>query len=181
MFRFKIVISMLLLVPVGCGKGSGISQYEVDRDTAEFLTTDLLANEFDVIPFSWKVPSDWSEAENDQFSSMAWSVGPTDDAARITMSALSGGSGLEPQFVRWRTQLALPEVALTEVMKSVEDIKLAGATGKWCVYKNSDESILGMIVPHGNKLWTIKFRGSNAIAKQQTAAFRGFCESLKVE
>lgn len=181
MFRFDISIGLLLLILVGCGKGSGIVQYEIEREPAEFLTTELLRDQFDPIPFSWKAPSEWSEAENDQFSVMAWTVGPKEDAARITLSSLSAASGLEAQFVRWRGQLKLPEMAPSEVMNSVEDVTLKDATGKWCAFKNSTESILGMIVPHNDKLWIIKFRGSHEIAEQQTAAFRGFCESLTIE
>ena len=81
----------------------------------------------------------------------------------------------------WRGQLKLPQLTAAEVMKFVEDVKLQGATGKWCEFTNETESILGMIVQHEDKLWIIKFRGSNVTAEKVTDAFRGFCESLKVE
>jgi hypothetical protein len=181
MFRIDILCALVLLIQVGCNRDSGIVHYEVDRESDKVLSTDLLQDQFDPIPFRWKVPAEWAEAENDQFSAMAWSVGPKADPARITVSGLSAASGLEAQIIRWRGQLKLPEMAPAEVMKSVEDVTLPGATGKWCEFKNETESILGMIVPHADKLWIIKFRGSNVTAEKARDAFRGFCESLKVE
>jgi hypothetical protein len=181
MFRFDISCGLLLLTFVGCNKSSGIVQYEAPRESDKVLTTDLLRDQFDPIPFRWKVPAEWTEAENDQFSAIAWTVGSKSDPARITVSGLSAASGLEAQVVRWRGQLNLPEMGVAEVMKSVKDVTLQGATGKWCEFKNDTESILGMIVPHEDKLWIIKFRGENATADKVRDAFRGFCESLKVE
>lgn len=181
MFRFDIICCLLLLISVGCNGDSRILQYEVNREPDKVLTTELLRSQFDPIPFAWKVPSEWADAENDQFSTMAWTAGSKNDAARITVSGLSAASGLEPQIVRWRGQLKLPEMPVSEVMKSVEDVMLEGAAGKFCEFSNDTETIMGMIVPHQSKLWIIKYRSSNALAEKQRTAFRGFCESFKVE
>lgn len=181
MFRFQYLCVLVLLTTVGCNRDSDILQYEVDREPEKVLTTELLRDQFDPIPFSWKVPTEWADAENDQFSTMAWTAGSKNDSARITVSGLSAASGLEAQIVRWRGQLKLPEMDVTEVMKSVEDFTLKGATGKFCEFSNDTETILGMIVPHQTKLWIIKYRSSNALAENQRTAFRGFCESFKVE
>ena len=181
MFRFDIFCVLLLLAQIGCNRNSGIVRYEVDRESDKVMSTDLLREQFDPIPFRWKVPAEWTEAENDQFSAIAWTVGSKKNPARITVSGLSAASGLEAQIVRWRGQLQLPEMATAELMKSVEDVALSGATGKWCDFRNETESILGMIVPHEDKLWIIKFRGGNATAEKARDAFRGFCESQKVE
>lgn len=181
MFRFDIYCVLLLLTQVGCNKSSGIVQYEVDRESDKVLTSDLLRDQFDPIPFRWKVPAEWAEAENDQFSAMAWTAGPKSDPARITVSGLSAASGLEAQVVRWRGQLQLPEMAVAEVMKSVEDVMLQGGTGKWCAFSNDTETILGMIVPHQDKLWIIKYRSGNDTAAKERDTFRRFCESLQVE
>lgn len=181
MFRFEIICCLFLLIPVGCNKNSGVVHYEVDREPDKVLTTELLRDQFDPIPFSWDVPAEWVDAENDQFSTMAWTAGSKNDSARITVSGLSAASGLEAQIVRWRGQLKLPEMDVAEVMKSVEDITLKGATGKFCEFSNETETILGMIVPHQTKLWIIKYRSSKALAEKQRTVFRGFCESFKVE
>ena len=181
MFRFEYICVLLLLAPVGCYSDSDILQYEVDREPEKVLTTEVLRSQFDPIPFSWNVPTEWADAENDQFSTMAWTAGSKNDIARITVSGLSAASGLDAQIMRWRGQLKLPEMDVAEVMKSVEDVTLKGATGKFCKFSNDTETILGMIVPHESKLWIIKYRSSNALADKQLIAFRGFCESFKIE
>ncbi len=181
MFRFDIIYCFLLLIPVGCNKNSRVVQYEVEREPEKVLTTEVLRDQFDPLPFLWTVPKEWADAENDQFSTMAWTAGSKNDSARITVSGLSAASGLEAQIVRWRGQLKLPEMEVAEVMKSVEDVTLKGATGKFCEFSNDTETILGMIVPHQTKLWIIKYRSSKALAEKQRTVFRGFCESFKVE
>ena len=181
MFRLDPMLLLLLPVFVGCDRNSAIVRYEVDRESDKVLTSDLLQDQFDPIPFRWTVPEEWTEAENDQFSSAAWSAGPKKEPARITVSGLSRASGLEAQFTRWRGQLKLPEMSVPEVMESVETVALKGATGNWCELKNDTESILGMIVPHKDKLWIIKYRSANATASSERDRFRRFCESLQIE
>ena len=59
MFRFEIICCLFLLIPVGCNKNSGVVHYEVDREPDKVLTTELLRDQFDPIPFSWDVPAEW--------------------------------------------------------------------------------------------------------------------------
>ena len=180
-FRFNFLSVLLLLSAAGCGPSSPIREYEVPRESEQVLTSDLLRDQFEAIPFRWKVPTDWEAAENDQFSAFAWTAGPAGVRARITVSDLPGTAGVAPQFARWRGQLQLPEVDPAEMMKSVETIKVGGLTGQWIEIEGQSESILGMIAEYGNKLWVIKYRSANSTAKEQRDAFRGFCESLSVD
>ncbi len=181
MFRLDLVFILMSVACMGCYGDSAIVPYEVERESDRVLTSELLRDQFDPIPFRWTVPEEWTEADNDQFSVSAWSAGPKKDPARITVSGLAVASGLEAQFVRWRGQLKLPEMPIAEVMKSVEDVALKGATGKWCQLQNESETILGMIVSHKDKLWIFKFRSANATADKERDRFRSFCKSLEIE
>jgi len=175
---------VLLLMPVllsGCGQSSAVREYEVPREDEKILTSDLLRDQFESVPFRWKVPKDWQTAENDQFSAFAWTAGPSGATARITVSGLAGTAGVEPQFTRWRGQLQLPEMSPAEMMKAVEQVSLKGLSGQWIEIKGESETIMGMIAPYKEKLWIFKFRSTNSTADNQRAAFRGFCESLTVE
>lgn len=176
---------VLLLMPVllsGCGQSSAVREYEVPREDEKVLTSDLLRDQFKAVPFRWKVPSTWLTAENDQFSAVAWTAGPSGATARITVSGLAGTAGVEPQFSRWRhDQLKLPEIDPAEMMKTVETVALKGLTGQWIEIKGESETIMGMIAAYKDKLWVFKFRSANATANDQRAAFRGFCESLTAE
>ena len=177
-------ITLLLfgsIVLSGCGKATGIREYEVPREEEKVLTSELLRDKFQAVPFRWTAPKDWEVATNDQFSAFAWTAGPKNASARITISELAGEAGVQPQFVRWRGQLKLPEMDPAEVMKSVEKVSLKGLTGDWVEFIGDSESILGMIVPFKGKLWIFKYRSANSTAKEQRDAFRGFCESLTAD
>ena len=181
MLRLDLVVILMSAVLVGCNGDSAIVPYEVERESDRVLTSELLRDQFNPIPFRWTVPEEWTEVDNDQFSASAWSAGSKKDPARITVSGLAAASGLEAQFVRWRGQLKLPEIPNAEVMSSVKDVALKGAVGKWCEFKNENESILGMIVPHKDRLWIFKFRSANSTAAKERDRFRSFCESLQIE
>lgn len=177
----KSAVIIFLVCLSGCEPGSAVREYEVDREPGTVLLSDVLRDQFEAVPFRWTVPREWQAADNDQFSTMAWKAGPADASARITVSGLPGTAGVEPQFVRWRGQLQLPEIDPAELMKSVETITMKGLTGQWIEIKGESESILGMIVSYKDKLWILKYRSANSTAADQRDAFRGFCESLTVE
>jgi hypothetical protein len=172
-----------LLLPLlcGCGQNSAIREYEVERESEKVLTSDVLRDQFEAVPFRWSVPKDWQTAENDQFSAFAWTTGPSDASARITVSDLPGTAGVEPQFVRWRGQLQLPEIDPAELMKTVETVALKGFSGQFIEIKGESESIMGMIAAYKDKLWVLKYRSANSTADAQRASFRAFCESLTAE
>jgi hypothetical protein len=175
------VVLVLLFLLSGCGPNSTVREYEVAREQEKILTSDVLRKEFQPVPFRWKVPQSWRSSANDQFSAFAWTAGPKDASARITVSVLDGMAGVEPQFVRWRDQLQLPKISPAEVMESVESVTLKGLTGQWIEIRGETETILGLIAPYEEKLWIFKYRSANSTADLERDAFRGFCESLAVE
>ena len=182
MYHSKSGFCLFILVLFsGCDPQSQIREYEVAREPGKVMTSDVLRDQFETIPFRWDVPKGWQQAENDQVSLFAWTAGPKGDEARITISSVFGSSGIEPQFIRWQGQLKIPESATAELLKSVEEVTLGELKGHRIEINGETESILGMIVPFNDKLWVIRFRGSNITAADQRSAFRSFCESLKAE
>ncbi len=182
MNALKITAIILLIATApGCESNSVVREYEVDREQERVLTSDLLRDQFEAVPFVWKVPSDWTIAENDQFSAFAWTSTAAGATARITVSDLPTAAGIEPQFMRWRGQLQLPESDPADVMNSVETLLLKGLSCQWIEINGETETILGMIAPYKDKLWIFKFRSANSTAKEKRQAFREFCESLSVE
>ncbi len=175
---FSLFILMLLC---GCDPESQIREYDVTREPGKVMTSDVLRDQFESIPFRWEVPKDWRKAENDRFSLFAWKAGPKGAEAGITISSVLGRSGIEAQFSRWQGQLKISESASAEQLKSVEEVTLGGAKGHWIEIKGKTESILGMVVPYREKLWVIRFRGSNSTAAEQRREFRSFCESLNAD
>jgi hypothetical protein len=133
-----------------------------------------------VIPFTWEVPDLWKLAGNDQFSKVAWTVGSTEDQARITISDLPVAAGLVPQISRWRGQIGITLAANDDPMQGTETVKLDGGSGTYVAFTGEEETILGLMVPLGDNLWIFKYRSSNAVADQQKERFRKFCESAKI-
>jgi hypothetical protein len=169
----------------GCGPEAEVRRYTAKPDPGQeqrILTTDLIRSRFQKqgdtasVPFRWQVPATWTAAAQDQFSQFAWSSGPG-QSVRITVTGLPGTAGIEPQFVRWGGQINLDTSDPAALLKQVEELSLGGAKGQWIELKGPVDTILGMIVPHGEMLWVVKLKGENAAAAEVRASFRQFCES----
>lgn len=177
-------ILLVCLMLTGCGEPPQIRQYTVPREEEKLVTTEVLRKQFSVIPFRWKVPSDWRAADNDQFSKLAWTAGPESpsEQARITVSDLPASAGLNAQVERWAGQVKLGTDEAKKALQSLERLPLGdNSSGAWIELRGEKETIYGMLVSESETLWVIKYRSPNATAEKQRALFRGFCESLKLE
>ena len=181
-YLFRMVCASVCLISLfaGCGEKPQIRSYIIDPEEDKIVTTEVLRNQFPVIPFRWKVPADWRMAENDQFSVIAWSAGPENSKgeARITLSELPSSAGLMPQITRWRGQISMPEVDPDEALKGLETLKLGEQTGSYIELEGPKETILGLIMTFNDKMWIFKYRSDNSTAAVSGKSFRTFCESL---
>jgi hypothetical protein len=182
-FRFPWSACWLLtaLLPgiCGCGNSSDIREYVVERENEKVFTSDLLRSEFATIPLNWKVPASWQTADNDQFSTMAWETGPKGKEARITVSALPAAAGVPPQIIRWRRQIGLSTEGV-DPMQDAETITLQNDPATYVDMAGDTDTILGMILPHEDKLWIFKLKAPNAVADKARDDFRGYCESIRI-
>ena len=181
------LFGLLLTAVCGCGPEAQVRQYVAKPDPGQeqkILTTELIRGRFQKgggsatasVPFRWLVPQNWTAAAQDQFSQFAWTSGPG-QSVRITVTGLPGSAGIEPQFVRWGGQINLDTSDPAALLKKVEELSLGGAQGQWIELKGPSDTILGMIVPHGEMLWVVKLKGENSAAAEVRASFRQFCES----
>lgn len=181
------LFGLLLTAVCGCGPEAQVRQYVAKPDPGQeqkILTTELIRGRFQKgggsatasVPFRWLVPQSWTAAAQDQFSQFAWTSGPG-QSVRITVTGLPGSAGIEPQFVRWGGQINLDTSDPAALLKKVEELSLGGAQGQWIELKGPSDTILGMIVPHGEMLWVVKLKGENSAAAEVRASFRQFCES----
>ena len=180
--RKLVALSCLLSVvlTVGCGPTSEIREYTVPTEEKRVITSEAIRNEFPAIPFEWNIPESWAGAENDQFSKMAWTAGPIEDTARITLSDLPISAGLVPQLTRWRRQIQANLDSNADPMEGTKPLKLDGGNATSVDFEGAEATILGLLVPSGDKLWIFKFRGSTPVADEHRETFRTFCESVKV-
>ncbi len=163
----------------GCVDDAGIREYSVQGDQSKIFTSDVLRSEFQAVPFRWDVPKSWKDAQNDQFSKMAWSAGPEATPARITISDLPGQAGIAPQFSRWAGQINFASNDPAALMQLVQNIPLGSTSGQWIELEGPSETILGMIVPFEDSLWVVKLRAEKSVAQELKKDFRSFCESWK--
>lgn len=180
MHQYRFWTSLTLLLLAGCQGTEDSREYVVPIENEKIYTSDLLKDQFGAIPFEWKAPDTWVIADNDQFSKIAWQVGPKGDEARITLSDLPIAAGLVPQLTRWRGQINVETDPEGDPMAGTESMKLTGGSATYVDFKGPEATILGLLVPQGNKLWIFKFRGNNEVAEQQRKQFREFCESVKI-
>ena len=174
------ILAVFACFIAGCADDQPIREYTVEREEEQVFTSDLLKSEFPSIPLKWKAPAEWVIAENDQFSTMAWSTGPEDKEARITVSAVPSAAGVEPQIVRWGRQIGLPNSEQMDPMKDVEELPLGDDLAQYVNMSGEQETILGMILQHEDRLWIFKLKGTNSVADDAADSFREFCESVRI-
>ncbi len=172
-----------LLTGVGCGERPEVREYVVPAEKQRVVTTEAIRSQFPVIPFRWKVPTEWRSASNDQFSVVAWAAGPREEPgeARITLSELPGTAGVAAQIARWRGQISLPAVSEEEALRAAQALESGISGASWVELKGDEETILGLLIPHVQSLWVFKYRSPNATAGQLRQSFRDFCEHLSLE
>ena len=179
-YQFLPVLGLVALVLSGCAPAPEIREYTVESEHNRVFPSEMIRSQFPPIPFQWGVPESWVAGDNDEFSKMAWQVSLDGDEGRITLSDLPGAAGLVPQITRWRGQIGITADPNSDPMDGAETIKLDGGTGTIVDLKGEEETILGMLLPLGDKIWVFKFRGRNKLADSQRDSFRAFCKSVRI-
>ena len=171
------VLTLILITSASLqGCQQKIREYEIDAERESFLSSEILRERFVSVPFLWRVPKNWRETENNEFSLFAWESGPDEKSVQITVSVLEESAGVESQLVRWRGQVGLSSDA--DIARDGETLNLGGLSGRWVEYRGESETILGMISRFRGKLWIFKSRGDNRVMDVERSSFRSFCESV---
>ena len=168
--------ALLLFSLCGCNSADTVVRYTADSEQQQILTSELIRDRFQSVPFTWKVPTQWKSAQNDEFSKFAWLAGAS-GRTRITVSDLPATAGIAPQVARWGGQIGLQSDSPAELMNAVEPLPLAGLTGQFVELRGPSETILGMLLTYKEKLWVVKLRGGNDEVSGLKEQFRGFCQS----
>jgi len=171
-----ILPALLFTILSGCNSADQVVRYTAESEQQQILTSEVIRDRYQSVPFSWDVPGEWKSAQNDEFSKFAWLAGQS-GRTRITVSDLPATAGIAPQVARWGGQIGLQPESPTELMNSVEPLPLAGLTGQWVELKGPTETILGMLLTYKEKLWVVKLRGSNEEIGSIRDQFRSFCRS----
>ena len=134
------------------------------------------------LPFAYKVPDHWQVGALRTFQLAAWNVTGEDRKATVTIS--TAGGDLVGNIQRWRDQVGLPRVEGAEVQKSIQEVKMGQATGKYVVLhgpagKEQPQAILGVIVSALGEQWFFKMQGDAPLVQAEQANFEAFVQSVQ--
>jgi hypothetical protein len=124
----------------------------------------------------WTAPAEWTSEPPRQFQTALWTVANGDQKVEISVSQ-SGGS-LDANLARWRTQVGPDPAGNDEPAQ--ESLTIGGASATRVELKGTEKSILGVIVPQGDRAWFFKMMGSSALVDQERARFQSFVESVQL-
>lgn len=127
--------------------------------------------------FEYSVPDDWTDRGASPFVAQTWTVGENEDTVKISLSF--AGGDLKDNVNRWRDQVGLEEVALSQFEST--DVEVDGQAGKMFDLIGESERVIGIIVPQTRLSLFIKMTGPADKVKVQRAGFMAFVDSLKLK
>lgn len=132
-------------------------------------------------------PEDWRTGRVGGMRKAAYEYSEEDKSIEITVIDLAAEAGERLANVnRWRGQVGLAPVTAEELAASMKTLELGPVKGDYVelIGDNKAErpqTILGVIVDHGDKAWFIKLQGDSALALSQKANFEAFAKSVRFE
>jgi hypothetical protein len=134
------------------------------------------------LPFEYQVPDHWQVGALRAFQRAAWNV--SGDGSKATVTVSTAGGDLVGNIQRWRDQVGLPRVESAEVQKSIQELTMGKAVGKYVVLQgpegnNAPQSILGVIVSALDEQWFFKMQGDSPLVAGEQANFEAFVRSVQ--
>lgn len=176
----------------GCRPRDEITKYSVARN----VVSDPTKATGEKIPESeridntnsglaYETPEGWVAGKSGGFRKAAFEVRDGASKVEITAIDLPGSAGNVLDNVnRWRGQIQLAATTKAELDKQVKKLPVGEATGQYIELIGPDsssprQSILGVILPIGDKTWFFKLQGDATLAEQEKAHFEEFVQSVK--
>jgi hypothetical protein len=82
---------------------------------------------------------------------------------------------------RWRGQVQLKNATAAEVEQATTSIPVGKLQGQYVAAVGETQTILGVMVDHGDRAWFIKLTGDKQLAEREKAHFEQFVKSLQLE
>ncbi len=141
-------------------------------------TSDSRPADAPALALHWHPPAAWREEAAVGFRRGSFKLGPTDQAADLSITAFPGpAGGLRENINRWRGQLALPPLAETE--EPAAPLSGAAMPGMlWVELDGGPAGILGGIVTEGAETWFFKLSGPASTLAAVREEFRTFLLSV---
>jgi hypothetical protein len=129
----------------------------------------------------YEVPEGWKVATGNQFSLKAFEVVDGDEQIGITVSHVGGD--LLANMNRWCDQVGAPRLTADELTAAMQPREVNGEKAMFIEMHSPEgaemkKSILGIVVPDGDRMWFIKLTGSTALAERERPNLEAFAKSL---
>lgn len=134
-----------------------------------------------------KPPAEWRSGRVGGMRKAAYEYSEGEQSVEITVIDLAADAGERLANVnRWRGQVGLTPVTADELATSMKTLEMGSLKGDYVELigdpkAERPQTILGVIVNHGDKAWFIKLQGDSALALSQKANFEAFTKSVRFE
>jgi len=134
---------------------------------------------------AWTAPANWQVKGNGSMRKGSYSVpGDGGAVADFAITAFPGDvGGLFANVNRWRGQIGLPPIDLSQLASATEHLEVNGfkielldALG---TVNGQPTRLLGAIVPHNGQTWFFKLLGPDAVVAKEKPALREFLNTIK--
>jgi hypothetical protein len=142
--------------------------------------------------FAWDLPEGWTELPKSQFRQGNFRVPGTENVDAYLSVLPGGGGGLLANVNRWRNQMSLPPISMSELEKAPK-VRMLGRQATFVELdgtftsmggggKKTGYRLIGLIVLDGQgRAVTMKLVGPAAEVEKGRDAFMGLCRSLRPE
>lgn len=132
-------------------------------------------------PLDFETPEGWAPGQAGGMRKAAFNVADGENVALVTVIDLPGNSGtLADNVNRWRTQVELSAASEDEIEAAAQTVDVGGQPGRYVELVGPQDTILGVIVPTGEKTWFIKMRGEKELTASEKLNFEKFIKSLQL-
>lgn len=166
--------------------GGSASPHQMEKTDAH--AGDGFASGAERTDVSWTLPSEWKELPPTAMRLGNFASTKNGQKVEITVASLPGpAGGVGANFDMWRSQLGLPEIEQSELLKLSSPIKVAGVEMTSIDLVSTENilegkykgRILGAIYQGKSNTWFFKMKGEDNAVTSTKKEFMTFLDSVK--
>ena len=181
--NYYITVSVIFLstfIFISCDINNNVRTYKLAK--VNKLNIDVVNKSNRHIKLSWNKPDSWVISSGSSMRIGSFDVPYNNGIGDLSVIKLQGdGGGITSNINRWRGQLNLNSISLSEIEKDL--IFFEGNLGSYSVVEIYDSNNLNAfvcaIIPYGEATIFVKLSIQSNGIKQVRQSFIDFCSSLK--
>lgn len=131
--------------------------------------------------FTYDAPTGWREQKAGMMQLATFDVGTDQQSAKVSVSKLGGAAGgVLANVNRWRGQVGLDPLENEEQVEP-QALKVDGNDSVLLEFRGEQgKSIAVAMVPNGGSVWFFKIMGDSDVVAKESANFRAFLASIRL-